>query len=102
MFMKLAALSFSLGLVAAPALGQSAASSLNLADPGRAPASTIIDGAAWRCSGGACVASGGASQPADRACRRVVAQIGAVSTFSWQGRQLNSDQVAACNASARR
>ncbi|MGZ9113594.1 MAG: CC_3452 family protein, partial [Brevundimonas sp.] len=69
--------------VATPALAQGPASSAVLADASKAPASpTIIDGASWRCAGGSCTASGGANQPAPRACRRVVARFGAVSSFS--------------------
>lgn len=69
-----------------------------LADAARAPAGrTIIDGAAWRCEGAECAATGGASQPAARACRRVVARFGAVTAFVWKGETLNAEQLAACN-----
>lgn len=87
--------------VAAPALAQAQApvSSAVLADASRAPASsTIIDGASWRCSGGSCTASGGANQPAPRACRRVVARFGTVSSFSYKGVALSAEQLAVCNA----
>lgn len=71
-----------------------------LAEAPRAPAGrkTIIDGAAWRCEGLTCVASGGANQPAARACRRVVARLGAVSEFAWKGEALSAEQLAVCNA----
>ncbi|TPW01894.1 MAG: hypothetical protein FD125_2338, partial [bacterium] len=59
---------------------------------------TIIDGASWRCEGATCTASGGANQPATRACRRVVARFGAVSSFSYKGVALSAEQIAACNA----
>jgi hypothetical protein len=76
-------------------------SRLTLADPARAPATRLIlDGASWRCEGETCTASGGASQPAERACRRVVARLGAVTAFTWQGRALDADQLAVCNAAA--
>ena len=85
--------------VAAPAFAQSPASSAVLADASKAPASaTIIDGASWRCTGGSCTASGGANQPAPRACRRVVARLGAVSAFSYRGVALSAEQLTACNA----
>lgn len=85
--------------VAAPAVAEAPASSAVLADASRAPASaTIIDGASWRCTGGSCTASGGANQPAPRACRRVVARFGAVSAFSYKGVALSAEQIAACNA----
>ncbi|WP_431307593.1 CC_3452 family protein, partial [Brevundimonas denitrificans] len=52
----------------------------------------------WRCDGATCTASGGANQPATRACRRVVARFGAVSSFSYKGVALSAEQIAACNA----
>ena len=84
---------------AAPALAQSNVSSATLVDASRAPAGrTIIDGAAWRCEGGTCTATGGASQTAVRACRRVVARLGQVSAFTYKGVALTAEEVAACNA----
>ncbi len=84
---------------AAPAFAQSAATSAVLADPARAPAGrVIIDGASWSCDGATCTASGGANQPATRACRRVVLRFGAVSSFSYKGIALTAEQIAACNA----
>lgn len=86
-------------LVAAPAFAQSPATSATLTDAAKAPASrTIIDGATWQCEGASCTASGGANQPAARACRRVVARFGTVSAFSYKGVALNAEQIAACNA----
>ncbi|WP_409449663.1 CC_3452 family protein, partial [Brevundimonas sp.] len=43
-------------------------------------------------------ASGGASQPAARACRRVVAKLGPVTAFSYKGEALDAQALAACNA----
>lgn len=88
---------------AAPAVAQTPAPAPTthavLADAARAPAGRlIIDGATWRCEGATCTASGGTSQPATRACRRVVARLGAVSAFSYKGVTLTAEQVAACNA----
>lgn len=84
---------------ASPALAQTSATSAVLADAARAPAAaTIIDGASWRCEGATCTANGGANQPAARACRRVVARFGAVSSFSYKGVALSVAQIAACNA----
>ena len=88
---------------AAPAFAQPAAPAASravLADAARAPAgrTTIIDGAAWRCEGSTCVASGGGNQPAARACRRVVARLGAVSEFAWKGEALSAEKLAVCNA----
>ncbi len=84
---------------AAPAFAQTPATSAVLADVARAPAGrVIIDGASWSCDGASCIANGGASQPATRACRRVVARFGAVSSFSYKGVALSAEQIAACNA----
>ena len=87
-------------LAAAPAFAQTpATTSAVLVDAARAPAArTIIDGASWSCNGAACTATGGANQPATRACRRVVARFGAVSSFSYKGVALTAEQIAACNA----
>ena len=83
---------------AQPAAAASATRAV-LADVAKAPAGrTIIDGAAWRCEGSACTATGGTSQPAPRACRRVVARFGAVTEFSWKGEALDAAALAACNA----
>ena len=84
---------------AAPAFAQSPATSAVLVDAARAPAArAIIDGASWSCTGATCTATGGANQPATRACRRVVARLGAVSSFSYKGVALSAEQIAACNA----
>lgn len=74
---------------------------LTLADAAAAPSGRlIVDGATWRCEGAECVASGGSAQPATRACRRVVARVGAVTAFSWKGQALTEAEVAACNTAA--
>jgi len=72
--------------------------SLTLANASSAPAKVIIDGASWKCASGVCVASGGKSQSAERACRRVVSKLGQVSQFTWRGEALSDDALAACNA----
>jgi hypothetical protein len=84
---------------AVPAMADTPATSLTLADASKAPAATlIIDGASWRCTGATCAATGGANQPAARACRRVVARVGQVTAFSYKGAALSAEQLAACNA----
>lgn len=92
-------------MLAGPALAQAPAAptSLTLVETSQVPTGrTIIDGANWRCDAeGQCVASGGSAQPAPRACRRVVARLGAVSAFSWKGEALDEAALAACNTAAR-
>lgn len=86
---------------AAPAFAQPAQSPtrLTLSDASRAPSGRlIVDGAQWTCQGAACTATGGTSQPATRACRRVVQRVGAVAAFSWKGVELSAAELAACNA----
>ena len=84
---------------AAPAVAQSPATSLTLADAAKAPArATIIDGARWSCEGATCTAAGGTEQPATRACRRVVQKFGPVTAFSYKGVELSADELAVCNA----
>lgn len=86
---------------AAPAFAQPAQSPtrLTLSEASRAPSGRlIVDGAQWRCEGTACTATGGTSQPASRACRRVVQRVGPVTAFSWKGVELSAAEIAACNA----
>jgi hypothetical protein len=85
---------------AAPAFAADApATSLTLADAAKAPAGrVIVDGAAWRCEGASCTATGGSSQPAARACRRVVATLGPFRPFRNTGEALDSQALATCNA----
>ena len=83
---------------AAPAVAQTPGNSLTLADASAAPSGRlIVDGAAWTCDGATCTATGGANQPATRACRRVVARVGKVTAFSWKGQSLSAEQLATCN-----
>lgn len=83
-------------LAATPAFAQTPASSATLKAPA-STARTIIDGATWRCEGDACVATGGANQPAARACRRVASRLGPVAAFTYKGVSLTEEQIAACN-----
>jgi len=100
--MRTLALTLALSLLAGgAAMAQPGANnSLTLSNPSSAPNKVIIDGAVWKCANGACVATGGKSQSADRACRRIVAKLGAVTSFSWQGNTLSDEAVAACNGAA--
>lgn len=76
--------------------------SATLQSPLASPSRPIIDGAQWRCSGVTCITSNpGEPQPALRACKRFVAQLGAVSAFTYQGRAVSAEQLAECNARAR-
>jgi len=101
--MRASTLAFALVMAACAgsAWAQGERSSLTLQSAAGAPAHVIIDGAAWDCQGATCTAGpGGMEQPAARACRRVVRELGPVSAFTWQGQSLTPDQVAACNTAA--
>lgn len=102
--MRMIALAALAGAVlAGPAAAQTSSLSFTLQNAAAVPASpVIVDGVNWRCdTTGACVGTGrGEEQPATRACRRVVARVGAVSAFTWRGTTLSADQLAACNAAA--
>jgi len=90
--------------IAGAASAQPAATSLTLSNASAAPSTpAIVDGVNWRCEPtGTCVGVGrGSEQPAARACRRVVAQLGPVSSFTWRGLSLDAAQLAACNTAAR-
>ena len=66
-------------------------------------AAVIIDGTNWRCGAdNVCVGTGpGANQPASRACRRVVAKVGApLASFTYKGVTLTDEQLATCNTAA--
>lgn len=92
-------------LVAALALtlvagaAHAADSRLTLAEPREGV--KIIDGASWRCEAKDCTAKGGKSQPALRACKRVVAQLGRVEGFTYHGEDLPADKLAECNGAAK-
>ena len=90
-------------LGAGPASARDPGSSLTLQNPQGAPGHVIIDGAAWVCQGAVCTAApGGMEQPTERACRRVVRELGPVTAFTWLGRALSPEQIAACNSAAKR
>jgi hypothetical protein len=100
--MRAIALTLALTLASAGAAFAGTDASLTFQNPQGAPVNFLFDGAAWSCQSGVCTASGGADQAAPRACRRIVTQYGPVSAFTWQGKTLTSEQLAACNAAAKK
>ncbi|CAN5276042.1 hypothetical protein BH10PSE1_BH10PSE1_05180 [soil metagenome] len=86
-----------------PGFAQSTASSFTVQNVAFTPqANLVIDGASWRCgANNVCVGTGGQSQPAPRACRRVVAKVGvALASFTYKGVTLTDEQLATCNTAA--
>lgn len=101
--MRAFALAAALMLAAAtPGFAQSAnGSTFTVRDATAAPQSNlVIDGASWRCANAVCTGTGGQPQPAPRACRRIVAKVGAVASFTYKGVTLNDEQLATCNTAA--
>lgn len=93
-------LALSFAAAAGAASAQGSQNNLTLADASKAPEKVIVDGAMWKCASGVCMATGGKSQSAERACRRVVAKLGPVTAFTWRGETLSPEALAACNAAA--
>lgn len=88
---------FALTLAAGGAFA--AESRLTLAEP--RDSAKIVDGASWRCEGKECVGRGGKEQPALRACKRVVAQLGRAEAYAHRGEALPAEKLAECNGAAK-
>ncbi len=70
----------------------------------QAPAKTptlIQDGAAWRCTGDVCAAPQVKSLPIGRACRKIAAELGAITAFNYRGAELDAAGLADCNTAAK-
>lgn len=66
-----------------------------------AKAELIQDGAMWRCTGTVCKAPAVKAMPAVRSCRKIVAELGPVSAFTWRGEALDAAGVEECNTAAK-
>ncbi len=75
--------------------------SLTLAAPADKP-DYIIDGAHWICDATACQSGLVDGMPAMRSCKHVVADIGAVTAFTWRGKTLSAAELSICNTYARK
>jgi hypothetical protein len=65
---------------------------------------TVIDGRLWRCFGTGCRAQpsgAAASQSVARECRRVAAELGALSHYRTGKRVLTPAELAGCNTAAK-
>ncbi len=86
----------SLALLSTPALAQ-----YHAQPQARPPEARVIaDDLLWRCGDGGCVASTNHSRPAI-VCARLVREVGALSSFTAQGRAFTADQLQNCNSRAR-
>ena len=54
----------------------------------------------WRCSGTSCVSERTGSRPAS-VCGTLVREVGALSSFSVEGRAFSAEEMASCNRRAR-
>jgi hypothetical protein len=95
---------FVTALVAASALSSAALAAegavLKLQAPSKVP-TLIQDGAMWRCNLQVCAAPLVKSLPIGRACRKVAAELGAVSTFNYRGEELDAAGITDCNTVAK-
>ncbi|MEP3756840.1 MAG: hypothetical protein ABJM58_09110 [Alteripontixanthobacter sp.] len=56
----------------------------------------IAAGVAWSCQGSTCVAKKASSRPVN-ACKKLVRELGAVASFSANGKPLSAEKLAKCN-----
>jgi hypothetical protein len=92
------ALILSFALLAAPAF----AAPYYRAEPAAAPAQTrfVARDNVWRCEGGACVSErSGSRHPT--VCTALVREVGALTSFSADGRAFAAEELEACNRRAR-
>ena len=88
----------SLALVAAPAFA-----SAFQAETNSAPAQErfVARDSIWRCAGTNCVSTNRTSTRPAIACAALARQVGALKSFSVDGRAFGAEQLQACNARAR-
>lgn len=69
--------------------------SVELAAPA-AEAHTIIGGVVWQCAETSCIAAKASSRPVTM-CKRVVRELGAVTSFTAGEKALEAEDLASCN-----
>ena len=95
----LAAAAFA-SLAATPALARDRDFSARLATPVSEHTRVIAERTVWQCEGDTCRAV--ADHPSTvRTCRSFVREAGPVTAYGFAGGELNAEQLAQCNASAR-
>jgi hypothetical protein len=90
----------SAAILAAAVPGAAAAS--YKAEPAAAPASdhVVVRGLLWKCGADGCV-SGKSTSRAAVDCAALVREIGAVKSFSVDGREISAEDLGKCNARSR-
>lgn len=104
-FRMLSAIAAGAVLVSGAAYGQAVPykGEARLVNATSAPREDTIAGVAWRCEGDACLGTAARKANLDglvRECRKVVAVMGPVTSYTSGGRVLDSGQLRACNAGA--
>jgi hypothetical protein len=63
----------------------------------------VIDARTWRCEADVCKAGEqGTDQPAQRECGKLAKAVGEIASYTSGTRTIPEDQLAACNANARK
>lgn len=57
----------------------------------------IFDGAVGQCKVDVCRSARVKAVPAERACRRLAAELGEITGFGYRGEELSAEALAACN-----
>ncbi|MDX2238474.1 MAG: hypothetical protein NW203_13005 [Hyphomonadaceae bacterium] len=87
-------------LAASPAIARDREFSAKLSVPVAEHTRVVAERTVWQCEGDTCRAV--ADHPATvRTCRSFVREAGPVTAYGFAGSELNADQLAQCNASAR-
>ncbi|WP_426030872.1 CC_3452 family protein [Caulobacter sp. DWP3-1-3b2] len=58
---------------------------------------TVFDGAVWRCKADICRSPQVKAMPPMRSCRRLVRELGPISSFGFRGVTFSEADLAACN-----
>lgn len=88
----------SLALVATPAFAQGFFNAETVAPPSQQR--FVARENVWQCNGAACASARSASRPAI-VCATLVREVGALKSFSVDGRAFAAEELAACNSRAR-
>jgi hypothetical protein len=62
----------------------------------------VAESVVWSCAGTTCTAELDRKAPTVRICKKIVKQVGAISALRNTKSELTAEQLAACNASAKK
>lgn len=87
--------------VCAPAFAADGKITVSLQTPLAAKTKVVAGGAVFACEGEACVAYGAPTRAISAtACKAVVKEVGAVTAFGDERKQLEADELARCNGAS--